>query len=138
MIILKESHTGVIGEMHCVKGNERVVSTTITSCIVIIGLNAERKINAAHLLIDKTYKNIQVVLDDLTELFSGCSNIVVIGQLDFWGEDILYQIYSSIGVTGEFNRSEGEYIVSANVSSDSLEVYVDDETVTFGEWSRVF
>ncbi len=137
MIILKESHTGVIGEMQCVKGNERVVSTTITSCIVIIGLNAERKINAAHLLIDKTYENIQVVLDDLKELFSGCSNIVVIGQLDFWRENILNQIFSSIGVTGVFNRSEGQYIVSANVSSDSLEVFVDDETVTFVEWGRV-
>lgn len=137
MIILEESHTDVIGEMHCVKGNERVVSTTITSCIVILGLNAERKINAAHLLITDTCANLQIVLDDLKELFSGCSNIVVIGQLDFWREDILKQIRRSIGVTGVFNRSEGQYIVSANVSSDSLEVYVDDETVTFGEWSRV-
>lgn len=135
MIILKESHTGVIGGMHCVKGNERVVSTTITSCIVILGLNAERKINAAHLLITDTCANLQVVLDDLKELFSGCSNIVFLGQLDFWDPDILNRICSRIGVTGVFNRSEGQYIVSANVSSDSLEVYVDDETVTFKEIS---
>ena len=49
MIILEESHTDVIAEMQCVKGNERVESTKITSCIVILGLNAERRINAAHL-----------------------------------------------------------------------------------------
>ena len=138
MIILEESHTDVITEMQCVKGNERVESTTITSCIVILGLNAERRINAAHLLVNATYANLQVVLDDLKELFSGCSNIVVLGQLDFWDPVILNQIRSSIGVTGVFNRSEGQYIVSANVSSDSLEVFVDGETVTFGEWSRVF
>lgn len=138
MIILEESHTDVIAEMQCVKGNERVESTKITSCIVILGLNAERRINAAHLLVTATYANLQVVLDDLKELFSGCSNIVVLGQLDFWDPVILNQIRSSIGVTGVFNRSEGQYIVSANVSSNSLEVYVDDETVTFGEWSRVF
>ena len=55
MIILEESHTDVITEMQCVKGNERVESTTITSCIVILGLNAERRINAAHLLVTATY-----------------------------------------------------------------------------------
>lgn len=135
MKFLINSLNNVINEKEYVKGIEDVKSSKISSCIVIIGLNTERKINAAHLLITDTCANLQVVLDDLTELFSGCSNIVVIGQLDFWGEDILYQIYSSIGVTGEFNRSEGEYIVSANVSSDSLEVYVDDETVTFKEIS---
>lgn len=62
-------------------------------------------------------------------------DIVFLGQLDFWDPDILNRICSRIGVTGVFNRSEGQYIVSANVSSDSLEVYVDDETVTFKEIS---
>lgn len=60
---------------------------------------------------------------------------IVVAFIDFWDPDILNRICSRIGVTGVFNRSEGQYIVSANVSSDSLEVYVDDETVTFKEIS---
>lgn len=131
MEILKECLVDEIKEMEYVKGKESVKSSKITCCIVIIGLNTERKINAAHLVVTSTMVNLYAVLDELSELFSGCSNISVIGQLDYWEEYILNSIYNRILVTRVCNISKGEYIVSANVLSDSLKVYVAGETVTF-------